>query len=145
MLRQAIGKFARLVMLNTDLKHSTELGHHIRQGLAWLSASAEGENTAAVSYAALELRLGVERLAVHYWLALLDRPLEEPDFRTLASFKRLEGRIYELGGHQREIDLHFAFMRIVLKAAKLDATFHTPKIGLLSNYWHNCSEFCHVA
>ena len=100
---------------------------------------------AALSYAALELRFAVERLAIHYWASLLDRRPEEEDLRDIESFKRVERRIYELGGHQREIDEHFAFMRIVLGAIKIDAPFHTPNIGMLSKYWHECSEFCHIA
>jgi hypothetical protein len=113
--------------------------------VAWLSASAEGENTAALSYAAFELRFAVERLAVHYWAALLDRKPEEHDLRDIESFKRVERRIYELAGHQKEIDGHFEFMRVVLGAMKIDMPLHTPKIGELSRFWHECSELCHIA
>lgn len=132
-------------MPDVSTHHQHDLAHHIRQGEAWLSVSAEGENTAALSYAAFELRFAVERLAIHYWATLLDRKLEEQDLRDIESFKRVERRIYELGGHQGEIDGHFAFMRIVLGAMKIDAPFHTPKIGALSKYWHECSELCHIA
>lgn len=132
-------------MPDVSTHHQPELAHHVRQGVAWLSASAEGENTAALSYAAFELRFAVERLAVHYWAALLNRKPEEQDLGDIGSFKRIERRIYELGGHQREIDGHFAFMRVVLGAMKIDIPFHTPKIGALSKYWHECSELCHIA
>ena len=126
-------------------RHQVELAHHVRQGVAWLSNSAQGENTAALSYAAFELRFSVERLSVHYWTALLDRKPEERDLRDIESFKRVERRIYELAGHQNEIDRHFAFMRIVLGALNIDIPFHTPNIGTLSKYWHECSELCHIA
>ena len=132
-------------MPDVNTHHQPDLAHHLRQGEAWLSVSTEGENTAALSYAAFELRFAVERLAIHYWAALLDRRPEEQDLRDIESFKRVERRIYELGGHQREIDGHFTFMRIVLGAMKIDAPFHTPKIGALSKYWHECSELCHIA
>jgi len=132
-------------MPDVSTHHQPDLAHHVRQGEAWLSISAEGENTAALSYAAFELRFAVERLAIHYWAALLDRKPEEQDLRYIESFKRVERRIYELGGHQREIDGHFAFMRIVLCAMKIDMPLHTPKIGSLSKYWHDCSELCHIA
>lgn len=125
--------------------HPEELAHHVHQGVAWLSASGEGENTAALSYAAFELRFAVERLAVHYWATLQGRKLEEQDLREIESFKRVERRIYELAGHQREIDGHFAFVRVVFDAMKIDTPFHTPQIGALSKYWHECSELCHVA
>jgi hypothetical protein len=132
-------------MPDVQLVHALDLTHHVRQGTAWLAASSEGENTAAVSYAAFELRLGVERIAVHYWAALLGRKPEEEDFRDVQSFKRVEKRIYELAGHQKEIDGHFAFMRIVLDAMKIDLPLCRPSIGRLARYWHECSELCHIA
>jgi hypothetical protein len=132
-------------MPDIGIHHQPELTHHVRQGVAWLSVSGEGENTAALSYAAFELRFAVERLAIHYWATLLDRKPEEQDLREIESFKRVERRIYELAGHQREIDGHFAFMRVVLEAIKIDMSLHTPQIGALSKYWHECSELCHIA
>lgn len=132
-------------MPDVSTHHQPDLAHHVRQGEAWLLVSAEGENTAALSYAAFELRFAVERLAIHYWAALLDRRPEDQDLRDIKSFKLVERRIYDLGGHQGEIDGHFEFMRIVLGAMKIDAPFHTPKIGALSKYWQECSELCHIA
>jgi hypothetical protein len=132
-------------MPDVGTHHQPELAHHVLQGVAWLSASGEGAHTAALSYAAFELRFAVERLAVHYWATLLDRKPEEQDLREIESFKRVERRIYELAGHQREIDGHFAFMRVVFGTMKIDATLHTPDIGALSKYWHECSELCHIA
>lgn len=125
--------------------HQPDLSHHVRQGVAWLSVSEKGERTAALSYAAFELRVAVERIAIHYWAALLDRKLEEQDLRDIKSFKRVERRINELGGHQLEIDRHFSFMRIVLQSMKIDTPLHAPNIGLLSKHWHDCSELCHIA
>lgn len=87
-------------MPDVGMHHQPQLAHHVRQGLAWLSASGNGENTAALSYAAFELRFAVERLVIHYWAALLDRKPEEQDLRDIQSFKRVERRIYELAGHR---------------------------------------------
>lgn len=131
-------------MADISTHHKPDLARHIRQGIAWLSASAEGEDTAALSYAAFELRFAIERLAVHYWRALLNRKPEEQDLRDIESFKRIERRIYKLAGHQKEIDGHFEFTRVVLRAMKIDATLHTPQIGRLSSHWHECSELCHI-
>lgn len=114
------------------------------QGAAWLADSAGGTNTAALSYAAFELRLAIERLAVHYWVELLGRKLEEHDLRDIESFKKIEGRIYELGGHQNQINLHFEFMRVVLNFIKINWNLPTPNIGQLSRHWHACSELCHI-
>jgi hypothetical protein len=127
-----------------NTRHEPALAHHVQQGIAWLSASAEGENTAALSYAALELRFAIERIAVHYWATLLNGKLEERDLRDVESFKRIERRIYDLAGHQREIEGHFEFLRIVLRALKVDLPFDTPNIGWLSGYWDECSELCHI-
>jgi hypothetical protein len=126
-------------------QHKSGLQHHISQGNAWLSASNGGVNTAALSYAAFEFRFALERLAVHYWVTLLGRKLEEKDFRDVASFKRIERRIYELAGHQKEINGNFAFIRIVLVVMKIDVPFTTPNIGLLAKHWDDCSELCHIA
>ena len=127
------------------IAHSAELSHHVNQGRAWLSLSEGGDHSTALSYAAFELRFGVERIAVHYWSALLDRKVEPRDLTEMESFKLLERRIYELAGHQKRIDLHFDFMRVVLQALKIDAPMVTPKIGLLAKHWSQCSEYCHVA
>ena len=131
-------------MADIKTQHEPNLAHHVQQGQAWLSASTEGENTAALSYAAFELRFAVERIAVHYWAALLNRKPEEHDLLDIESFKRIERRIYELAGHQKEIDGHFEFMRIVLNALKINQQFYTPNIGKLSKYWQECSELCHI-
>lgn len=125
--------------------HKLELSHHVRQGMAWLSTSNGGENTTALSYAALELRFAVERIAVHYWMLLLDRELEASDLADMTSFKTIERRIYELAGNQLKINKHFAFVRLVLNAMKIDWPLHTPKIGDLSRHWTTCSNHCHIA
>lgn len=132
-------------MTKISTHHQPDLAHHVRQAESWLSASAKGDNTAALSYAAFELRFAVERLAIHYWATLLDRKPEKQDLRDIESFKQVERRIYELGGHQKEIDGHFSFMRIVYGAININMPFYTPQIGTLSKYWHKCSEFCHIA
>ena len=77
-------------MPDVGTHHQPELAHNVRQGVAWVSASGEGENTAALSYAAFKLRFAVERLAVHYWATLLDHKTEEQDLREIESFKRVE-------------------------------------------------------
>jgi hypothetical protein len=88
--------------------------------------------------------LAIERLVVYYWASLLNRKPEEQDLRDIESFKRIERRTYELGGHQKEINGHFQFMRLVLQSLKIDEILHTPNIGQLSNYWHECSKLCHI-
>jgi hypothetical protein len=127
-------------------KISPDLAHHLLQARAWLAASGvKGENTATLAYAGFELRLAVERLAVHYWKDLLGRPIEEQDRAVLRSFKAMEQKIYDLAGHQREIDRHFEVARLLLEKLGLNpAGLPTPKLGKFASYWSECSEMCHV-
>jgi hypothetical protein len=124
---------------------SADLRHHFVQGATWLQESDHGTNTAALSYAAFEFRLTIERLALHYWRQLLERRPEREDFRDIRSFKRIEQRIYALGGHQREINGHFEFMRIVTNMLEIKGDLTTPDLGQLANHWHSCSELCHIS
>ncbi|MGZ8270770.1 MAG: hypothetical protein ACXW1T_06160 [Methylophilus sp.] len=131
-------------MAEIATKHQNTLEHHVNQGKVWLAESVEGENTTSISYAAFEFRFGIERLAVHYWATLLGRQPKVEDMKDIESFKRIERRIYELAGHQKEIDGHFEFMRIITSALKINISFHTPQIVKLSSYWRDCSELCHI-
>ncbi|HXL79269.1 MAG TPA: hypothetical protein VN951_00210 [Pyrinomonadaceae bacterium] len=131
-------------MTSFALIRTADLKHHVTQASAWLAQSSGGANSVALSYAAFEFRLAIERLGIYYWAELLSRPLQEKDIGDLTSFKRIENRIYELGGHQKEIDGHFEFIRVLLALLKIDRKIPTPKLGQLSKYWHKCSEFCHI-
>lgn len=129
-----------------SLKISPDLGHHLRQARGWLAVSGvDGGNTAALAYAGFELRLAIERLAVHYWKDLLGRSIDEQDRAALRSFKAMEQRIYVLAGHQQHIDRHFEVARLLLSRLKLNPTsLPTPKLGELASFWHECSELCHI-
>lgn len=133
-------------MSHFDIKttHDVALDYHVLQGAAWLHASEAGARTAAISYAALEFRFAIERLAIHYWRQLIDRTPTDDELDALGSLKAVEKRIYELAGHQLAINRHFEFMQIVLSAMSISTPLHTPNIGLLSRHWHLCSELCHV-
>lgn len=122
-----------------------DLRHHVLQGTVWLRESDQGANTSALSYAAFEFRLAIERLAVHYWAQLLGRRPEVKDFRDISSFKRVERRIYEFGGHQKEINGHFKFMQIVLSLLAIRGDLATPNLRQLSKNWHECSKLCHIS
>lgn len=131
-------------MQNISTQHHPELTHHVEQGVAWLAASVRGEHSAALSYAAFELRFAVERIAVHYWATLLDREPSEEDLSDIRKLDRIQRRIYEIAGRQPEINEHFSFVRIVLKALQIDATLQTPDVGKLKKHWKKCSELCHI-
>ncbi len=123
----------------------TDIYHHITQGSTWLQKSAHGMNTAILAYAAFELRLAIERLAIHYWVQLLGRKLEEKDLSVMESFKRVENQIYELAGHQKEINKTVDFMNVVMETLEIPIDLQPPNIGLLSNSWRTCSQFCHIS
>ncbi len=125
--------------------HVPALQHHVQQAEGWLTKSDKGTKTAALSYAALELRYAIERLAVYYWASLLNRQLTRDEAESLGTYKTLERRIYDLAGNQRIIDGQFAFLRAVLRVMKVTDQLPTPNLGRLSRHWHACSEICHVA
>jgi hypothetical protein len=121
------------------------LRHHISQGTVWLEESAGGFHTTAMSYAAFEYRLAVERLAVHYWAILLGPNFRAKYVRDIQSFDRVQNRIYKLAGNQLKIDRQFEFMRIIFALLKLPGSCPTPHIGKhLAASWHTCSDLCHI-
>lgn len=68
--------------LDIRTQHQPTLEHHVQQGDVWLAAGAGGENTAALSYAALEYRFAIERLGLHYLGTLLLREGHRYGLRT---------------------------------------------------------------
>ena len=132
-------------MSEISFAHAPELSHHLKQGSAWLVESEAGEKTTALSYAALEFRYQIERLAVHYWVDLLGEKRTRSDLKDIQSFNKLEAKVCELGGHQLQVNRHFEFMRVVFRMLKIDWDLRTPNVGQLRKHWHTCSSYCHIA
>jgi hypothetical protein len=132
------------MIIHLERSRSLAADHHVTQGTSWLERSEGGANTADLSYAAFEFRLAIEFLAVRHWAMLLGRKVEEHDLHDLQSFKQIEHRIYELAGHQRQINGHYEFMRVVLHLLRIDILLITPNVGQLSKFWHECSDLCHI-
>jgi len=130
--------------LKIDLIRSAKLDHHLRQAQTWLRECDQGERSAMLSYAAFELRLAVERLAVHYWREITKDEPGEGSPQEVRSFKKLKSDIYRLGGHQLKINRLYEFVRIFMNALEIDKELSTPDIGRLSSYWSTCSEMCHI-
>jgi hypothetical protein len=126
------------------MSRSLDLNHHVIQGGAWLDASESGAHSVPLSYAAFELRLAIERLAMQYLFDLRGWPSNDERLDSLRTYKSMEKIVYSLAGNQREINGHFEFMRIVYACVKLETPLTTPDLGKLSRYWHTCSEFCHI-
>jgi hypothetical protein len=124
-------------------RHS-ELNYHYEEGAAWLAESDAGAHSTLIAYAAFEFRLGLERLAAEYWRRLKGDSITVDDLADLRSFKTIENRIFELGGHQLQIERRFAFGQILLNLLALPIRLSPPRLGELAKHWHTCSEMCHV-
>jgi hypothetical protein len=122
-------------MPDFQLSRSIELSHHVVQGRAWLEACSEGAHSVPLTYAAFEFRLAIERPAMQYLGELRGRLPREEDLDALRTFKTMEKLIYSLGGNQKQINGHFAFMRLVLSCLKIEHRLTTPDFGKLSSYW----------
>lgn len=124
---------------------SYELGQHLSMGLYWLDQVSPPKGAIAISYSAFELRLETERLAFQYWLQVhKGRYTEDQLLHDIRAFKRLEQKVYDLGGKQDEINRHYELVRIFFEALGLPCEFVTPNLGNLNKHWKTCSEYCHV-
>lgn len=131
-------------MADIQTSHKPELEHHVKQGAAWLAESAQGENTAALSYCALEFRFAIERLALHYLASLSSDEKRTDNLAGSWRFDAVRRRILDVAGHQLQINRHFEFMRILLRAIKIEEPLVAPQFNKLYQYWSDCSELCHV-
>lgn len=125
-----------------SLTRQAAIGYHLAEGEAWLAASNNGEHTTPLAYAAFELRLEIERVALEL-LARMQQ-LTADDWDTLQSFGRMEARIYQLEGHQRHLDRKIAFSNIMLEALQVPWRLQPINLGELRRAWHECSELCHI-
>ncbi len=116
-----------------------------RQADEWLAESKGGEASRPLCYAALELRYSIEFLAAHYSVLLEQGNWSVARSERSFSFKSVETKIYELAGHQRLINGHFEFHRIVNHVLGLPGTLPTPDLPRFAKYWHLCSEVCHIS
>lgn len=126
-----------------SLDRSLDLGHHLSQAKAWLGASGGGAHSAAISYAAFEVRLAAERICLQYYVKIVGSKEvkgKPGDMR----FRRMKEKIYATAGHQGEIDKQFEFMRAMFRVLGIEIAAPTPNLGRLSAIWNDCSEACHV-
>lgn len=126
-------------------KRDASLNYHLEEGKSWLANCNTGKNTTALSYAAFEFRLAIERIGSQYWYCLKGDSEENEFLKEIRSYKRIENKIYQLAGHQKQINARFEFARILLKFLKIEIQLITPQLGKLSHYWSECSELCHIS
>ncbi len=127
-----------------SLDRNIEMNHFISQARGWLEQSEEGKHSVAISYAAFEIRLAVERICMQYYVKLIGAKEAKASSNELGSFKKMKAKIFSVAGHQKEINKQFEFTRCLLKALNINAVVPTPDLGRLSAIWHDCSEACHI-
>lgn len=122
-----------------------QIGYHIAEAEAWLAASEAGKQTTLLAYAALELRLEAERVALELLIHVgRDRMSSDTILEVARSFRHAGEKIYELEGHQRMIDRKVAFSNILTQAINAPHLVQAVNVGRLRAIWHGCSELCHI-
>lgn len=120
------------------------VNYHFEEGKAWLKESKRGKRCTALSYAAFEFRLAIERIIFQYWYTINNNELKEDNIKDVRSFKRMQNKIYTLGGVQKTINKHFEFVQILLDSLQTGDKLIPPDLGKLHKSWDTCSELCHI-
>lgn len=127
-----------------SLTRKLQIGYHLAEAEMWLAASAHGAHSTPLAYAAFELRLEVERVALELLVRMRGDALIPEDHESIRAFGKMENKIYELEGHQRTLDRKIAFFNTMLDALQVDWRCQPINVGRLRSWWHYCSELCHV-
>jgi hypothetical protein len=138
------GRYIKENMNPLSWERHPAVNYHYEEGKAWLMQSKRGKRCTALSYAAFEFRLAIERITFQYWYTINDNEINSENINDVRSFKRMQNKIYKLGGVQKEINKYFEFMQIIIDNLKIDKKLATPDLGRLHNHWDNCSELCHI-
>ena len=103
-----------------SLTRSRQIGYHLAEAESWLAASENGARTTLLAYAAFELRIEIECVALELLARVQGDQLLPEDHATIRSFDRMERRIYDLEGQQRELDRKVAFSNVLLEQLKVE-------------------------
>ena len=128
-----------------SLTRRSQIGYHVAEAEAWLDACENGARTTLLAYAAFELRLEIERIAIELLARIRGDQLLAEDYAAIRSFDRMERRIYDLEGHQLELDRKVAFSNVLLEQLKVETRIQAINLGRLRRSWHESSELCHVS
>jgi hypothetical protein len=131
-------------MMPLSWKRHPAVNYHYEEGKAWLSQSKRGKNSTALSYAAFEFRLAIERIVFQYWFTINNNEINQSNIQDVRSCKRMQNKIFKLGGNQNEIKKHFEFMQLILDSLQIDTKLVIPDLGKLHNHYDSCSELCHI-
>lgn len=125
---------------------SPQIGYHVSEAAAWLASSAEGQHTTQLAYAAFELRLEAERIALELVLHMGHGRLSDEELgQVVRSFRHAGDKIYRLEGHQLAINRKATFWNLFTEAIKAPHRVQAVNVGRLRAIWHGCSELCHIA
>jgi hypothetical protein len=127
-----------------SLTRHSDIGYHLAEAEAWLAASEGGRRTTPLAYAAFELRLETERVALELLMRVRGDQLLREDVQTIRKFRRMQDRIYKLAGNQRVLDRKVAFYNVLLGAMQVPLRVHSVNLGELQRGWETCSAFCHI-
>jgi hypothetical protein len=126
-------------MVNGDL-----LATHLAAARDLIIAAEQDGDLAKIRYAALELRLAIERFAAELLARIQNGNLSASDHRSLSGFKKTEKRIAALAGNPQVIRRTYAFQQILLDLMNLEIRLTVPDMNVLSTHWHYCSELLHI-
>jgi len=74
-------------------KRHPAVNYHYEEEKAWLKESKRGKRCTALSYAAFEFRLAIERIVFQYWFTINDNELSESNIKNVRSNKRMQNKI----------------------------------------------------
>ncbi|MBN4048918.1 hypothetical protein JYU00_02030, partial [bacterium AH-315-N22] len=77
-------------------KRNTAINYHFEEGKSWLANSKRGKQCTALSYAAFEFRLAIERIIFQYWYTINGNDINTENINDVRSFKRMQSKIYKL-------------------------------------------------
>ena len=131
------GRTANEILANEVLDHSS---WHFFQAVSWLDFAKRTQRPAALHYAALDLRCGIEYLLFEL-LVLASRGLTEQEYRKcLADPKAMKKA---LRSSNLDCDKLAEFTRILLSLDRRAPELRFWKLDDLFRYWGTASELLH--
>ena len=131
------GRTAEKILANEVLDHSS---WHFFQAVSWLDFAKRTQRPAALHYAALELRLGIEYLLFEL-LVLTSRGLTEEDYRKCLGDPKAMKKA--LRSSKLDYDKLAEFTRILLTLDPRAPKLRFWKLDVLFQYWGIASELLH--
>jgi hypothetical protein len=123
-----------------SLSRHLGLDYHVAEARAWLGLGTDGQAFTPLAYAGFELRLAIERILLQYLYSSDPAGLKTEALRLTG--KKLERRIYQVAGNQRQVDARIRVVEILFEMLGKPGTLARPRLGDLARDWEYCSGFC---